>query len=204
MGTSANVRSLEAITSVKTALVQFSDRVEQALTILESEMRRVQEWLEHDCPRYWKQQVHQANDDLAQARAELHRCLMFPIADERPSCMEERAAVKRAEARLEYCVEKVERVKHWIAEINREKFEYQGRASRLAGVTEIDVPRAIGVLAKLVERLEEYHASRPNQEAPVYDGVRMVRELFEDVEQDQQETPKDQEIPDDDDGPQEG
>ena len=73
---------------------------------VEAEMRRVQEWLEHDRPRLLENQMRLAIDQVHEAQQALHRCLMFPIANERPSCYEERAALKKAQARLAYCQRK--------------------------------------------------------------------------------------------------
>ena len=72
-----------------------------------------------------------AHDQVHEAQQALHRCLMFPIANERPSCYEERAALKKAQARLAYCEEKVERVRHWQRTVQHELFEYEGRISQL-------------------------------------------------------------------------
>jgi hypothetical protein len=85
---------------------------------------------------------------------------MYPIDDERPACDEERAALKRAEAKLAYCEQKEERLRHWIREVRHEMFEYQGRITQLNDLVEHDVPQAIAILRKLVARLEEYQALR--------------------------------------------
>src|SRR5215468_4458056 len=120
MDSQARVHSLSSIESVRTALVSFADQVGDALTELEGEMRRMQEWLEHDRPRYWKNQVRVAHDQFHEAQQALQRCLMFPVANERPSCTEERMAVKKAQARLNYCEEKAERVRHWQQTLKHE------------------------------------------------------------------------------------
>jgi hypothetical protein len=83
---------------------------------------------------------------------------MYPINDERPSCYEERAELKKAEARQAYCLEKTERLRHWSREVRHEKYEYQGRISQLKDVVGIDVPQAVVILDRLITRLEEYHA----------------------------------------------
>jgi hypothetical protein len=83
---------------------------------------------------------------------------MYPVADERPSCHEERAALKKAQARLAYCEDKSERLTHWIREVRHEMFEYEGRIGQLHEIVEFDVPQAVGILAKLLIRLEEYKA----------------------------------------------
>jgi len=156
----ANVQSLEAIEAVRTSLASFADELVQSLSAIDIEMRRALDWLEHDRPRFWKAQVRSATDGVTEARAALHRALMYPIADERPSCHEERAALKVAEARLTYCQEKQERLRHWTREIRHEMFEYEGRIAQMKEVVELDVPHAIGMINKLLARLHEYQAVR--------------------------------------------
>jgi hypothetical protein len=157
---SANVQSLESIEAVRAALAAFRDEVEQALSMVDIEMRRVIDWLEHDRPRYWRKRVCVAHDAVTEARAALHVCLMYPINDERPSCYEERAELKKAEAQLAYCSEKSERLRHWTREIRHESFEYEGRISQLKDIVEIDVPQATAILARLLARLHEYQSIR--------------------------------------------
>jgi hypothetical protein len=178
MSSGANVHSLEAIEAVRGALVSFVEQVRDALAELQSEMRRVADWLEHDRPRYWRTQVRLANDGVHEAQQSLHRCLMFPIAKERPSCYEERAALKKAQARLAYCEEKAERVRHWQRVIQHELFEYEGRISQLVRVAEEEVPRAIGVLGKVLRRLEEYQSLGASDPRAPYNDLSVVREIW--------------------------
>ena len=154
----ANVHSLEAIQSVRGALVEFRDDLDQAISTIDVEMRRVLDWLEHDRPRYWKKAVREARDGVTEAQQALHRCLMYPINEERPSCTEERADLKKAQTRLAYCDEKSERLRHWIREVRHELSEYQGRISQLKDVVEIDAPQAMAILDRLIERINEYHS----------------------------------------------
>ena len=89
-------------------------------------------------------------DKVHEAQQALQRCLMFPIANERPSCYEERAELKKAQARLAYCEQKTERVRHWQQTMRHELFEYEGRISQLVKLVEIEVPQSIGVLNKIM------------------------------------------------------
>jgi hypothetical protein len=171
MSTPANVQSVEAIDAVRSALATFVAQVSDALTELEAEMRRTKEWLEHDRPRFWRHQVKLATDQAHEAQQALHRCLMFPIADERPSCYEERQALKAAKARLHYCQEKEDRIRHWQKSVQHELFEYQGRISQLVRLVEVESPQAIGVLHKIVRQLEEYQAVRSVDPRAAYEQI---------------------------------
>jgi len=118
------------------ALMSFAEQVSDALTELSAEMRRMQDWLEHDRPRHWKSQIRRAGDQAHEAQQALHRCLMFPIANERPSCTEERTALKKAQARLAYCQDKEDKVRRWQQTVRHELFEYEGRMSQLVRLIE--------------------------------------------------------------------
>ena len=159
--------------------MSFSEQVGDALTELSAEMRRMQEWLEHDRPRFWKGQIRRAGDEEHEAKQALHRCLMFPIANEKPSCTEERTALKKAKARLVYCQEKEDRVRRWQQTIRHELFEYEGRISQLVRLVEVEVPQAIGVLNKILRNLEEYHAVKARDPRAAYDDVAMARAIWD-------------------------
>jgi hypothetical protein len=179
MSTPAKVYSSDAIESVRMALMLFVEQVSDALAELSAEMRRMQEWLEHDRPRYWKNQTRLGGDIVHEATQALHRCLMFPIANERPSCTEERTALKQAKARLAYCEQKTDRVRHWQQTMRHELFEYEGRMSQLVRLVEVEVPQAIGVLNKILRNLEEYHAVRARDPRASYDDVAMARAIWD-------------------------
>jgi exonuclease VII large subunit len=178
MSSPANVHSLEAILAVQTALRSFVEQVADALTELDAEMRRVMDWLEHDRPRYWRTQMRLAIDQVHEAQQALHRCLMFPIAGERPSCYEERAALKKAQAHQSRCEEKLERVRHWQRSLQHELFEYQGRISQLVRLVEVDVPQAMGVLTRIIRHLEEYQSVRTRDPAKAYNDLSFAQQLW--------------------------
>jgi len=178
MSTSANVHSLESIEAVRRAVMLFDEQVADSLIELGAQMRRMLDWLEHDRPRYWKSQVRKAHDQFHEAQQSLHRCLMFPIGDERPSCHEERMELSKAQARLAYCQAKEERVRHWQRCVQHELFEYEGRISQLVRLVEVDMPNALGVLTQIERRLEAYQTGRAGHPGGAYNDVSLVRELW--------------------------
>jgi exonuclease VII large subunit len=158
---SAQVRSVDVIEAFRGALARFEQRVQDALETLSGETRRAADWLEHERPAHWKEQTRLADDALQQAKLELHRCLMYPVDGERPSCREERANLKKAQTRVDYCHEKTERVKHWKRQLHHELFEYEGRIGHLRRMLETDLPRARIRLQQIVRRLDAYQIEHP-------------------------------------------
>ncbi len=164
----AQVHSVDAIESFRGALARFEQRAQDAMDTLHGELQRAVDWLEHDRPAYWKEQSRLAAEGVQQAKIDLERCLMYPVTDERPSCREERANLERAKARLEYCREKIERVKHWKRELHHELFEYEGRVGHLRRMLEADLPLARARLQQVVRRLDAYQIERrPESVEPI-------------------------------------
>lgn len=177
----AQVRSFDAIQLVRDELMKFGQRSTDGIDELAGEIRRVIDWVEHDRPAYWKMRVSKAHDAVTEAKNNLQRCLMYPINDEQPSCAEERAALKKAEARLAYCREKQERVRIWARNLRHEMHEYEGRISQLRTLVELDTPRVVAMLDRTIMALEKYvsgsagapsareQAASPADEAPAPD-----------------------------------
>ena len=157
----AQVRSSEAVERLGQALASFRHRSIDALETLERELRRLAEWLEHERPTHWKVQLRQAEDDVHQAKMDLQRCLTFPTVEgQRPACREEKDELARAKARVDFCREKSERVRHWQRAMHREMFEYHARVGQLRQLLEMDVPRGEETLRRIVRRVDEYAAAQ--------------------------------------------
>lgn len=142
-------------------MAKFSHRANDAIENMNGEIRRTIDWIEHDRPAYWKQRVQKAFDGVAEAKANLHRCLMYPINDEQPSCAEERAALKKAEAHLAHCREKQQRVRGWAQTLRHEIHEYEGRIANLKTLVESDAPRTVALLDRTLASLEKYATGSP-------------------------------------------
>ena len=152
----AQVRSTDAIEQFRTQLAKFEQQVRNALETLAAEVQRAADWLESNRPRYWKEQTKQAEDRVHQAKLDLERCLIFPIAGEQPTCREEKSVLKQAKARVEYCREKCERVRHWTRQMHHEMYEHQARLGQLRQILETELPAARARLLQIVRNLDAY------------------------------------------------
>lgn len=157
----AQVRSTEAIAAFRNSLGTFAERVVAGLDALEGELRRAADWIDNDRPGYWREQLRQAEDGLHEARMELERCLMMTLAGERPACREQKAAVRDWQTRIEYCRDKIERVRKWQRTFHHELLEHRGRLGQLRALIEQEVPQARETLARVVARIDAYQIERP-------------------------------------------
>jgi hypothetical protein len=157
----AQVRSVDAIERFRVALVEFEHRAQNALDNLTAELRRATDWLDGDCPAYWVQQEKAAADAVHQAKLDLERCLIFPVAGEKPSCREEKAVLRAAKDRQDYCREKRQLVRRWRGILQHEVFEYLGRIGHLRRLLETELPAARAKLELIIRRVEGYTIERP-------------------------------------------
>ena len=163
MSSPAQVRSVDAIEHFRSRLAKYEQQVQSALETLTLEMRRAADWLRYDRPSHWKQQTKQAEDVSHQAKLDLERCLIFPIAGEKPACREEKATLRKAKDRVDYCREKSERVRHWNRHMQHEMFEYEGRVGQLRQILETELPAARAKLQKIIRRLDDYQIGQAPQ-----------------------------------------
>ena len=170
MARSANVTSLDAMRHFRHALARFVEDATNALTALHMEVYRAMDWLEHDRPHYWRNEVRRCYERVAQARAELEKAKMKEVAGHRPSCYDEKKALELAKQRLKRAEEKVELVKRWAILVRDEMNEYRGRLGALERCLETDIPRTIAMLDRSIAALESYVEVQTPESTEPLDG----------------------------------
>jgi hypothetical protein len=166
MDRSAQVTSIDAIRAFRTALVKFDADARDAVTLLVLEVRKALDWLEHDRPRYWAEQLRKASEWVVQARNELDRCQLTYGSEDRPSCYEQKKALEKAKRRLRLCEEKVKTVRRWLRTVHSQMNEFNGQIARMNNCLDTDIARAVAALERMVRALEKYvEASVPESRA---------------------------------------
>jgi len=158
MTQSANITSLESLSSLKAALVEFDAAVRHALVALELESHRPLEWIEHDRTRYWPVQVRKASDAVSEARLALARCETSTTGERPRDCYQERKALEKVKRRLHLAEAKVEAVRRWRHQLKKHAEEFLVETARLRAYLDSDFLRAIGSLEKMLEALDQYVA----------------------------------------------
>jgi hypothetical protein len=162
----AKILSLSAIEQFRVALIEYEKRTQDALDTLTAQLRRATDWLENDSASYWQQQEKKAADAVQQAKLDLERCLIFPVGSEQPACREERAVLKSARDRLDFCREKRDLLRRWQGIFQHEVFEFQGRIGHLKRILETDLPAARAKLQVIIRRIENYSLEVPPEVKP--------------------------------------
>jgi len=157
MSQSANVRSIEVLRQLRTALSSFGEDVQEALAAAEQEIRRTTDWLQRQL-EYWLRQVRDRGEEVARAKAALVQRRWGHRDGRGPGTTEAEIAVKEAQHRLREAEAKLQAVRRWINLLPREINDYQGPARRLGGFLDADLKHALAILESKVASLEAYVA----------------------------------------------
>lgn len=170
----AQVGSVAAIQDFQAALANYIDQSKQALVMIDLEIRRAVDWVRIDRREYWKHEIRRAGDAVNRAKDDLHRCLSFKSMENyRPSCVDERKALQRAQERLRLAESKAEAVRRWTRAVQHELNEYAGRIVQFNATLDGDVPKALTTLSRILDTLDRYMsttAPRPLGDSAVAQG----------------------------------
>jgi hypothetical protein len=152
----ANVRSLDSIQRFRPKVAQFEEDLGSALTSLRQEISRTLQWLDHDCPSYWQNQVRSGFDHVAEARTTLMRKQMITVAGHRSECIDEKKALSKAKQNLELAQEKVQACRQWSIKAHHAADEYTARVGRVEQAVGKGLPRIKMMLDRMLAALESY------------------------------------------------
>ena len=163
MSTQAEVKSIETLAFVKAAMAAFGHETGQSLAEVEMQAQRVVDWICIDQAAYWKMEVRRAADGVNQAIKDLHSCRTYKkVGDNEPSCIEEKKALEKAKKKLARAEEKAEAVRRWTPVV-RQQFQETGvRMTRFREVLDVDCPKAVTRLERMLCSLDHYtHTAAP-------------------------------------------
>ncbi|MGO9470272.1 MAG: hypothetical protein ACLQVF_39755 [Isosphaeraceae bacterium] len=171
MSRSANVLSTDTLKDFKITLCNFGEEARNALSGVEMELRRTRDWLERDQLGYWQAQVKRRQEELMQARADLHKRKISQQGSDAVSDAEQKEALRDAQRRLRTAEEKVDLIKKkLIPYLTHEIAEYHAHAQPLGDHLSGGFERSIAAMEKMVAALESYLALRAPT-APRLDSV---------------------------------
>ena len=153
----ASVQNIDALWEFRGHLLEFAHIAHQALDILQVEARRGVDWLTVDRVRYWKNENRKAWDNVSRCKDTVHQArIQRQIADHIPDCIDEKKALAKAQEYLKLTERKLAALQHWCREVTHAMNEFEGRYSATTSVLDGDIPRAVAVLERLAQHLEEY------------------------------------------------
>jgi hypothetical protein len=163
MSTQAEVKSIDTIAFVKAAMAAFAHDGGQAVGEVELQAQRMAAWICDDQAAYWKTEIRRAADAVNRAMIELQNCRTYKkVGDHEPACMEEKKALEKAKRRLARAEQKAEAVRRWTPVVRQQMQETRVRLTRFREVIDIDCPKALARLERMLVALDNYtHTTAP-------------------------------------------
>lgn len=155
MARNANIKTLEIVQDSKNALTRFGEDVRVALSMARSDMQRLINRLQFEETNRWKQHVRKWNKKLAEAKTDLYRA-QIQMQDSRERPIEQVRAVERAQHNVDEGQRKLERIKYWLRELDRQMLLCKGQLQSLDQAVEVDLPRAAARLEHVMDSLQAY------------------------------------------------
>jgi hypothetical protein len=184
MSQQADVKSIETLAFVRSAFAAFAHETGQALSEIEIQGQRAVEWICVDRAAHWKAEIRRMNDLVNKAIKDLEHCRTFKkVGDNTPSCIEEKKALEKARQKLAMAEQKAEAVRRWTPVVQQQFRETCVRLVRFRDVIDVDCPRAMAQLEKMLRSLEAYQqVSSPTSDGGdggAGGGQNMTRQLDE-------------------------
>jgi hypothetical protein len=182
----ADVKSIDTLAFVRTAFASFAHEANQALGEIEIQGQRAVEYICMDRAAYWKSEIRRSNDLVNKAIKDLEHCRTFKkVGDNTPSCIEEKKALEKARKRLAFAEEKAELVRKWTPVVQQQFRETGVRVVRFRDVIDVDCPRAMAQLERMLRALDQYqNTSSPTagNEAEASGGAPSVKRQLDEAD----------------------
>lgn len=157
MSQQADVKSIDILAFLKAAFAGFAHETGQAVSEVEIQGQRAVDWICVDRAAHWKAEVRRMNELVNKAIKDLEHCRTFKkVGDNAPSCIEEKKALDKARQRLARAEEKAEAVRRWTPVVQQQYREAGVRLVRFREVIDVDCPRAIAQLERMLKALDAY------------------------------------------------
>jgi hypothetical protein len=158
MSKSANVLSVQTLKDFKLAMITFAEDARNSLSGCDMELRRVRDWLERDQLGYWQSQIKKRQEDLMQARADLHKRKISQQGSDAVSDAEQKEALRDATRRLRVAEEKLAQIKRLIPYLHNAIDEFHSHSQPLGDHLAGGFEKSLFTLEKMVGALEAYLA----------------------------------------------
>src|SRR5690606_14653078 len=107
---------------------------------------------------HWQREVRIWTNKVSQAKVDLSRAQM-QSGERRPIL--EKKALDAAVRRLEEAEHKIQRIRFWTRELERESLLFRGQLHQIDRTVEVDLPRAMARIDRHLDNLDAYLRVKP-------------------------------------------
>ena len=160
MGEQVKVADLQTIERLRADVIRAAEAFDLALSEAQAEIDRASMWVGDQRPEELRRQIRKTQDDVVACRTALFNKQEIKATPEaRPSVVDERKALERAQRRLAMLEERLRLTKRWAVGLPAQVAVYRAGTNPLRTTIERDVPRISAMMRRMVEHLEDYHRS---------------------------------------------
>jgi hypothetical protein len=170
MSKSASVLSVDALRDFKVQMINFAEDARNSLSGVDMELRRMRDWLERDQLGYWMSQIKKRQEELMQARSDLHRRKLSQSGSDAVSDADQKEALREATKRLHAAEDKVALIKRLIPFLHHAIDEYHSHSQPLGDHLAGGFEKSLASLQKMTNALDAYMALKAPT-APKMDSV---------------------------------
>jgi hypothetical protein len=158
MSKSANVLSIQTLKDFKVAMINFAEDARNSLSGCDMELRRMRDWLERDQLGYWQSQIKKREEQLMQARADLHKRKISQQGSDAVSDAEQKENLREAQRRLRVAEEKYASIKRLIPFLHHAIDEYHSHSQPLGDHLAGGFEKSLFTMEKMIQSLQAYLA----------------------------------------------
>jgi len=153
MAERAQVTSVDAIETFRSALILYLAKAKPTLEEASSEVARTRQWLEHTQLTHWEGQMKTRKRTLERAQAELFSARMSKIQD---ATSVQELALHRAQRSIREAEDKLRIIRRWIKELENRTTPMVKLIEQLHGFMGTDLAKAVIHLGEIVKTLQAY------------------------------------------------
>lgn len=157
MAEQAQVRSVEALESLRAAVLIYHSKSRRAVDMALEEMTRLRQQVEGEYRTHWEAQIRSWTRKLEQARAELMTVRLSSMVD-RSTRHEE--AVRKAERALAHATEKLKMTRRWARDFETAVGPHVRRLESVRDTLVHQLPKAAAWLHQAEVTLDAYAESQ--------------------------------------------
>jgi len=156
MADTARVESVDAIKDFRIYLTKYGEAAGSAIGDADSEITRMERWLDGEGANYWAGVIRKRQELLAKAEEALRfKRLYKDSSGGTPSAVEEQKQVQICKRNLAEAMEKQQNVKRSARELQKEVTIYRGNMGRFIGAVSA-LPAAVAHLGSTLDHLDKY------------------------------------------------
>jgi len=153
MADRAQVKSVEAIESFRSALIIYLSKARPALEEMAGEVLRAKHWLQNDQRRLWEGEMKARQKKLERAQAELFTVSMSKFQEVSSA---QQLLMHRAKAACEEAEKKIALLRKWDKELDNRAEPLVKQVDQFQSFVTSELPKAIAYLGQVIKSLEAY------------------------------------------------